>query len=65
MEEKLIPYVLKSTYLSIFICTTGVVKVTYGIIKDNNLVFILGLLCVITGYLLIRRKLKEHIRDTQ
>lgn len=64
MEEKLIPYVLKSKYLSVFICATGVVKVTYGIIKDNNLVFILGLLCVITGYLLIRRKLKEHIRDT-
>ena len=65
MEEKIIPDILKSTYLSVFICAIGVVKVTYGIIKDNNLVFILGLLCVIAGYLLIRIKLKEHIRDTQ
>jgi len=65
MEEKLIWYVLKSKYLSVFICATGIVEVTYGIIKDNNLVFIIGLLCVIAGYLLVRRKLKEHIRDTQ
>lgn len=65
MEEKCIPYVLNSKYLSVFMCATGVVAVIYGIIKDNNLVFILGLLCVIAGYLLIRRKLKEHIRNFQ
>jgi LPXTG-motif cell wall-anchored protein len=30
-------------------------------IRDNNAVFVIGLLFVIGGYLLIRRKLKESI----
>jgi LPXTG-motif cell wall-anchored protein len=39
----------------------GVLAVSYGMIKENNAVFILGLLFVIGGYLLIRRKLKESL----
>jgi hypothetical protein len=60
MEEKIIPYVLHSKSLIVFICAIGVVEVSYGIIEDNNLVFILGLLCIIAGYLLIRRRLKSR-----
>jgi LPXTG-motif cell wall-anchored protein len=30
--------------------------VAYGMLKDNNLIFIIGMLFVIGGYLLIRRK---------
>jgi LPXTG-motif cell wall-anchored protein len=41
----------------------GIVAVAYGMVKDNNLIFIIGLLFVIGGYLLIRRKTKESIRN--
>ncbi len=43
------------------LCVFGVLAVSYGMIKENNAAFILGLLFVIGGYLLIRRKLKEYI----
>ena len=43
----------------------GIVAVSYGMLKDNNLVFIIGLLFVIGGYLLIRRKIKAHIKDNR
>ena len=43
------------------VCVFGVLGVSYGMIKGNNAVFILGLLFVIGGYLLIRRKLKESL----
>jgi len=41
----------------------GVVAVSYGMFKDNTLIFIIGLLLVFGGYLLIRRKMKESIRN--
>ena len=44
------------------LCVFCVLAVSYGMIKENNAVFILGLLFVIGGYLLIRRKLKESIK---
>jgi hypothetical protein len=44
--------------LSVF----GILAVSYGMIRDNDTVFIIGLLLVIGGYLLIRRKLKESIK---
>ncbi len=43
------------------LCVFGVLAVSYGLLKENNAAFILGLLFVIGGYLLIRRKLKEYI----
>ena len=47
----------------IFICMIGIVAVSYGMLKDNALIFIIGLLLVFAGYLLIRRKIKESIRN--
>jgi len=32
-------------------------------LAKNNLVFIIGLACIIGGYLLIRRSLKQHISE--
>jgi LPXTG-motif cell wall-anchored protein len=48
-----------------FLFATGVVGISYGMRKDNNLVFIAGLLFLIGGYLLVRKKLKQHIRNLQ
>jgi hypothetical protein len=44
------------------LCVFGILAVAYGMIKDNDAVFIMGLIFVIGGYLLIRRKLKESIK---
>lgn len=47
----------------ILICVIGIVGVGYGMANDNNLIFIIGLVFVIAGYLLIRRKIKESMRS--
>jgi hypothetical protein len=44
------------------LCIIGISAVAYGMIEKNNPVFIIGLLIVIAGYLMIRRKLKESIQ---
>ena len=42
------------------VCIVGIIAVAYGMSKENDLIFILGLLFIIAGYLLIRRKLKAN-----
>jgi len=41
----------------------GVVALSYGMLKDNAPIFIIGLILVLIGYLLIRRKIKESVRN--
>lgn len=48
--------------LIICLCVIGILAVSYGMIKDNNVIFIIGLLFVVGAYLLIRRKLKQAIQ---
>lgn len=40
----------------------GALFLGFGIIKEEDLFFIIGLACLIGGYLLVRRKLKEYIK---
>jgi LPXTG-motif cell wall-anchored protein len=54
---------LREKVIIVLICIFGLLAVSYGMFKDNNLVFIIGILLTIGGYLLIRRKLKASIRD--
>jgi uncharacterized membrane protein len=63
MDQKVTGDSLKQKVLMLIICTIGIVAVIYGIVKDDNVVFVIGIVFVIGGYLLIRRRLKEHIRD--
>ena len=46
--------------------TAGVAATAYGMLRENNLVFIAGIVMAFTGYRLIRRNLKntQQIRDT-
>ena len=44
--------------ITVICCVFGVLGVAFGMIWENNAAFILGILGVVTGYLLIRRKLK-------
>jgi len=46
----------------VFSCAIGIFCIVYGMGKENNTVFIVGLLLVIGGYLLIRRKMKEFVQ---
>jgi len=45
--------------LLILICVIGITAVGYGMLKDNDPIFILGIVFVTAGYLLIRRTLKD------
>ena len=46
----------------VFLCAIGISCVVYGMGKENNIVFIVGLLLVIAGYILIRKKMKESVQ---
>jgi hypothetical protein len=46
------------TFLFIF----GALCLGFGMWRNENLFFIIGLGCVIGGYLLARRNLKEYVR---
>ena len=47
----------------ISVCVAGTALVTYGMLKDDNPIFIIGIVIAIGGYVLVRRKLKESIRN--
>ncbi len=53
---------MKEKALIVCLCVFGLLAVSYGMFQENDMVFIIGVLFVIGGYLLIRRKLKESIR---
>jgi len=63
MEQKRIGDSVRQKALILIICAIGIVAVSYGMAKGNNAVFIVGIVFVIAGYLLIRRRIKEHIRE--
>lgn len=54
---------LKHKALVIIICVVGIAAVSYGVAKDDNVIFVIGILFVIGGYLLVRRRIKKHIRN--
>jgi hypothetical protein len=43
------------------LCAAGLLGVAYGMARENNPVFLVGLLFVVAGYLLIRRGLKASV----
>ena len=45
------------------LCVFGISAVSYGMIKENHIIFMIGLLSVIGGYLLIRKRLKTSLRE--
>jgi LPXTG-motif cell wall-anchored protein len=58
--QRVVPYCYRSKALMALLCALGTVGVSYGMLTDNNIAFIVGLLFGIAGYLLIRRKLKQN-----
>lgn len=52
---------MKEKTLTVLLCVFGILAVAYGMFGRNDVIFLIGLLLVIGGYLLIRKKLKESI----
>ena len=63
MEQKGTRDSVKHKALTFIICTIGIVAVSYGMAKDDNVIFVLGIVFLIGGYLLIRKRIKEHFRN--
>jgi len=53
---------MKEKSLILVVCLSGILGVSYGMMNKNHLVFIAGMVFVIAGYLMIRKKLKEYTR---
>lgn len=53
---------MREKALITLLCVMGILAVSYGMIKDNDVVFVIGLVFIVGGYLLIRRKLKQSVQ---
>lgn len=42
---------------------TGTVLVCYGMLKDNNPLFLTGIICITAGYIILRTKLKDSLKN--
>lgn len=47
------------------ICIIGVSGVCYGMIRDNDIVFIAGIVLMTAGYIMIRKRLKGKIEKEE
>jgi hypothetical protein len=54
---------MRDKALFLILCFLGSLTVCYGMVNKNHPVFIAGLVLVVAGYLMIRKKLKAHIRE--
>jgi uncharacterized membrane protein YjjP (DUF1212 family) len=60
MKQNATQDILNKKPFVIIICAIGILAVSYGMLAKNNLVFIIGIVCIIGGYLLVRRRLKHN-----
>ena len=63
--KTVLSYLFHSKLLVALLCGIGILALSYGMLNDDNLIFIIGLVFVIGGYLLLRRKLKQHASNFQ
>jgi len=54
---------MKEKAFILVVCLFGILGVGYGMMNKNHTVFIAGLVFVVAGYLMIRKKFKECIRE--
>jgi len=54
---------MKEKALILVVCLFGILGVSYGMMNKDHLLFVAGLVFVVAGYLMIRKKLKEYIRE--
>lgn len=54
---------MKEKAFIIILCIVGPVAVSYGMIMDNDVIFIIGIIFVIAGYIMIRRRIKKSVQE--
>jgi hypothetical protein len=54
---------MREKVLIVAVCLLGILGVCYGMLNKDHPIFIAGFVFVVAGYLMIRRKLKAHIRE--
>ena len=54
---------MKGKTLIIIVFVVGILTTLYGMMKDNNEVFMIGLVFIIVGYALVRTKLRRYFGD--
>lgn len=54
---------MKEKVFILLLCVLGIVGVCYGMANKDHPAFIAGLAAVVAGYLMIRKRLKAHIRE--
>jgi NaMN:DMB phosphoribosyltransferase len=54
---------VKEKALILVVCLLGILGVCYGMANKDHPVFIAGLVAVVAGYLMIRKRLKARIRE--
>lgn len=64
IAQRILPYLFRSKPVVALLCSIGALMVSYGMLAKNNLVFIIGLVCIVGGYLLVRQRLKKYIRNS-
>ena len=47
----------------VILCIMGLALIFMGLVWENNWIFIAGIILVIAGYLMIRRKLTESMKQ--
>lgn len=52
-------------WLQVLLPVVGAAGVVYGVVRESHPVFILGIVVGVAGYLLIRRDLKDSVRDRE
>jgi hypothetical protein len=52
---------MKQKILVLLLSFAGILGIFYGMRKEHDIIFVLGVIVVVAAYLLIRRKLKEGI----
>jgi arginine exporter protein ArgO len=57
--------IVKEKAFIIILCVVGLVAVSYGMTMDNDVIFIIGIIFVIAGYLMIRTRIKKSIREKE
>jgi arginine exporter protein ArgO len=56
---------MKEKILIIILCVIGLAAVFYGMFMDNDVAFIMGIIFVIAGYAMIRKKIKKSTLEKQ
>jgi hypothetical protein len=50
-------------WVQVALTVLGILGIIYGMVRQNHMVFILGILVGVAGYLFIRQELKESLKE--